>query len=96
MITLSDAVDAMDERKVAVYGDGDGLVYEGQQRRLMVGLDLDFDELHNIASLGASIWLTGLLTGACDIGEALRGLWADGVMTGLLLAEMRKKETAAA
>ena len=87
-----DVILALDERKTAAYGDGDANLTADQMRRLLVGLDLDAQELSDATERVMRTFLSALLTRQTDLVAALRGAWSDGVMTGLLLAQMRERE----
>jgi hypothetical protein len=92
VITLVDATQALDARKTSAIGDQDRVVGAEVMARVAAGLDLDITELHALATRWAIVALNGALSGTTDIVRALAGGWADGVVTGLLLAEMRSRE----
>lgn len=95
MITILDAVEAFDKRKLALLGgDAPALVQRDGVGLLTVGLDVDPEEMERIGT-NYAIWTI------YQVGErdhepvaAIAGTWADGFVTGLLLADLRAKEAA--
>lgn len=97
-VKIRDAVVAVDARKRAA---GLGSAAAGETAPLadvdliLVGLDLDNDELRDMATLCADQALEHIIAGRPPAAIA-GGLWADGLMTGLMLAEMRARAEARA
>lgn len=94
MTCIRDAVAALDARKTALYGGASPKVEVDGLRGLMVGLDLSVDELGEMSDLVLSASLRGVLAGRTDVCAALRGTWVDGLLTGMLLCELRAREKA--
>lgn len=97
MATLEDAVAAMIRRKVNAQGGErrPGEVGDEEFSRMAVGLEVRPQELRD----HGSAMVNGLLQhafeahgGAIRCPEDLVSLWADGVLTGLVLAELRATE----
>lgn len=90
--SIRDAILALDDRKHAVYGRTDGLLDETLMRRLLLGFDVDVDELYAAMGVAARVFLAGMLAGKVTRAQALASAWCDGLITGLMLAELRGRE----
>jgi hypothetical protein len=93
---IESAIKRLEERKLAsgVVGDKYGeLQGEDATRRVFSGLDLDIDEVFEVHRIMARTVLGGLAEGnnAVLVGA---GMWFDGLVTGLLIAEARQREEA--
>jgi hypothetical protein len=94
-VTLLEAAVAFNERKRVLFGDTlGGQADEDAVRRLSVGFDLDFTELWAMARRHAFVGLSGVGLGIGDPVQACTGLWMDGLLTGMMLAELRARATA--
>lgn len=93
MITILDAVEAFDARKRSHLGGKPvALVPPAGLALLTVGLDVDPAEVEQVGT-NYAIWTI------YQVGEqdhepisAIAGVWADGLITGLLLAELRAQD----
>lgn len=94
MTTLTDAIKALDQRKTAAYGPNDAMVGEDVLRRILVGLDVDVDDLVMAMTLTTRTFLTAVVCREIPLDMALSSSWGDGFLTGLLLAELRAREGA--
>lgn len=97
MTTLLDAMKALDERKGAVFGtDSDGKhITIDEARLLLLGFDLDPEELRACAHIAGESMAEAIMAGECGAGTALIAGWIDGVETGLMLAELRRQAVTA-
>lgn len=102
MTEIADAIRKYEARKDVVYGDRERSKNSGKaiktdvMRTLLVGLDLDIEELNEFRMLAAQAAIqvfkganeqTG--DGQSALVHTLAGTWVDGVVTGLLIAEGR-------
>jgi hypothetical protein len=95
---ITDAVDKHEERKSAALGkrfddapigvDADG---EGVIKLLLSGLELDLDELMEQSGQVSHVAATAVLAGASHPMPVLKGVWVDGLVTGMLIVEARQK-----
>ena len=96
---IEDAVRRYEDRKDAAYGDDrsdPGLNQDGM-RSLLIGLDLDIEELHEyrILAVQAALRMYSLVLAQATfdrdkaLAHTLAGTWVDGIVTGLLIAEAR-------
>jgi len=93
-VTLRDAVNALDERKVAAFDPDEVHAPIGKAALLAVGLDIDIDELHTVGGEIGGILIGGLLAEELAFRKIPSSAWIDGVLTGLLLAQLREREGA--
>lgn len=99
---ISHAIATLLERKNAAFpGDAALEIAHGDDLRpMLVGLDIDVHELGVHATqmglVGLSTHTSNVLNRDVKPGESLlavlTGLWADGVLIGLLIAEQRNRE----
>jgi hypothetical protein len=95
--TLVDAVEALNARKTTEYGGDETVTLPEQRaRRVMVGLDLDYDELVEVLDIATCTLLSENVVGHADAYMTVSGAWLDGLLTGLLLAEGRARVEARA
>jgi hypothetical protein len=93
---IQDTMLRFQDRKLAALGErreGAHVADGGTYRRAYSGLDLDFDELREVKLTVASSFVASLSQG-CHPAVAAAELFADGLATGLLLAEERQKAEA--
>lgn len=98
---IEDGVRRYEDRKEAVYkGDrdsGSGAIDTEVMRTLLVGLDLDIEELAEYRVLAAQAALevfkraTGHIGAHAAFVHTMAGTWVDGIITGLLIAQAREK-----
>ena len=95
-VSLLDAVRALDERKTAAWGAETSAVLDRRQAGVMLlGTDMDFDEAWGVSRLATITILTELFAARVGIARCVQGGWFDGLLTGLMLAELRAQERAA-
>ena len=90
MSRLAQAMEAAEARKqAALGGEANGLVYsdgELQDRMLLGGFDLDYDELSETATRVADYFAhMALMVG---LRSLFTSAWVDGLLTGLLAATL--------
>lgn len=97
-VTVLEAAQAVLARKSAVTGRTGGSfsseVSEDDMRRLLVGMDVDLDELETHSASAAALIIDLICASVAPPSDLLEGLWVDGFMVGKLHAEMQAKETA--
>lgn len=92
-VSVLEAFLAYEERKDAAFGADGATVSVDQAALLTVGLDLDADEVEKVAMLVAANLVTALTTGDCpNVALAIKSAMYEGLVTGLLLADMRQRE----
>lgn len=90
------AAQRMEARKDAAQIAGIGqMVDEDTARMIFSGVGLDFDEVMEMTPRVQSAIFIGLLQGLAPTAIGA-GLYFDGIVTGLLIAEAREREEAAA
>lgn len=93
---LADAYRVMEERRHAL--DEDALVNGRRWRRtvdprlLLVGLDLDLDEVMRLGVVHAEEVVESLVGRAAPVGAVLAGSWTDGLVVGVTYERMRRPE----
>lgn len=90
---LREAVEAYEERKQAVECPNGAAVEEDVGRLLISGLDLDYDEIFELKKMALVPALDAMLVGVNPL-EVVFGMWVDGIVTGLILAERRARAEA--
>lgn len=93
---ISNAIERNEDRKSAALGrqfdeapiglDSEG---EEQLRLILNGLDLDPDELMQESGTAAQVGAAAMLTSSSHPALVLKGLWVDGLITGMLLMKAR-------
>lgn len=94
---LAAAVAALTERKRAMgLADGGGTIRLDEEddgvldgRQLLVGLDLDLEELERVVLIITATTLHGAMEQGQGPLKTVAGAWLDGLLTGLILAELR-------
>lgn len=95
-VTLLDAMTAVDARQDALIDDPVGGTINGSQAQLLiVGFDLNAQELDRAMLAAAAGCIVLINTGKSDTVAAIRGTWLNGLVTGLMLAQMRLPEVLA-
>jgi hypothetical protein len=90
-VTINDAVDALLDRKESVMGEREGaFVGPDQIDLLAVGLEIDLAELQEAAEYATRIY-RALLIGGGDPTLPIVSAYADGVLTGMLLMQLRRE-----
>lgn len=96
MIGVVEAIEVMNARKKAAIEAGGAIQSElstEEVARLVVclGTDLDYDELLGLKEM---LWVgpTAALQSGVDGKSVLHGHWVDGLVTGLVLADLRRRE----
>lgn len=74
----------------APHNDEVGLMDSYGTMLLFSGFDFDLDELFDYINDAAHAFALALSTGDMPVEEAFRGLVADGLLTGLMIGEVRK------
>lgn len=92
-VTLVDAIRAVDERKEAAFGEEDltGGVTLDEVMRLAVGFDLEPEEVQQTAMAALLVFAQDVASGN-DPAAAVKGTFINGLLAGLLLADMRSRE----
>lgn len=90
--TIKDAIRLYEERKRASGVSGNDPNPQGEDivRRVLSGLDLDFEELLDLRSSLAGAPMNTIAMGG-GLPHVLVGQWVDGLATGLLLARLREE-----
>ena len=89
MRSIADAVGAAEDRKTAVFGDGDddtprvSVADEFGEAAIYGGFDLDMDEMRDISLRAASLYTT--MAATQGLIPMFQGCFCDGVLTGLML-----------
>lgn len=79
------------DRKVAGGASNDRLAEHDESRRILSGLDLDLDELLKLSGDVVAAPIEASRAGVAP-QDLLFGMWVDGLVVGLLLAEQRREE----
>jgi hypothetical protein len=88
------AAQRMEDRKEAAQIPGmGGMVAEDTARMIFSGVGLDFDEIMELTPRVKATILAGLVRGLAPTAMGA-GLYFDGIVTGLLIAEARDREAA--
>lgn len=96
-ISLLDAVAAVDRRLYAVDEDPIGARVAGNQIGLIAtGFDLDAKEVQTATAMAAIGMVRALTAGSGDVYSVARGVFFNGILTGLILAEIRQREAVTA
>jgi len=83
------AIERYNDRKDAGgIGEGKRVQREDVSRRMLSGLDLDYDEIQRLKVPLATAPMEAIKAGL-PVVEVMSGQWFDGLITGLLLAESR-------
>jgi hypothetical protein len=95
VITLSDAMQKAEERKRTVFGDppqGELRYSDGEQqdRLIMGGFDLDYEEL-TTRTLAVADFFVGQIH-QNTLATLFSSCWVDGLLTGMIYARMVDKE----
>lgn len=95
-VTLQDAVIALTERKTAIHSEDFKAHGEDVARLMFVGFDLDFAEVKSIEDVAAQTFvMCAICNPELPVNVAIGSAWVDGVLTGLMLAELRAKKGSA-
>ena len=93
MADVSDAARALDARKDALLaGDAPGVLEPDEFRLMWAGLEIDYDDAQKVAERAAEVAAANMHGRRAHPMQILAGLWADGLATGVLLADMRARE----
>lgn len=95
------AVERYEARKTAIYAGGDReSLDQDRMRTLLVGLDIDLDELndfrHAVVEASLEVFSRALdegLNAHMALAHTLAGTWVDGIVTGILMEQDRKEGT---
>jgi hypothetical protein len=96
-VKIWEAIAKFDQRKDAadIKEAGGSIPDEARARALVSGFDLDFEEVLALRE-PVSVPCVGAIAEGIDPIHVISGCWIDGLMTGLLLAELqtasKKKE----
>jgi hypothetical protein len=92
---IREAANVLEERKDAIVPGQSEMVGDDEARLMVSGLDLDLDELCGFKREVGFAFIAAVRGGINPV-EAAFGLWVDGLVTGLILAERRARAGASA
>lgn len=90
---IAAAIKRYTERKEATPLRNDRIAAEDVYRLVLSGLDLDFQELMELKLPVVKPAVEAVHAGV-PRGEVFYGMWVDGLVTGLMIAEARASEAA--
>jgi hypothetical protein len=92
-VKMADAIRALDARKESVFGgEFSTNLGEVRARQMFIGTDVDVVEAMAWAKAAACVFAIPLCDGEIDPVTALKGSWLDGLLTGLVFADLRSRE----
>lgn len=95
MSALTDAVEALNKRKLAANESAmERLVDLKDMRLIFAGTDLDYDETNDLAMVFAHNAVVATMSEDSYLLSTVAGMWIDGILTGLMIAELRAKRDA--
>jgi hypothetical protein len=92
-VSVVEALGVYEARKEAAFGGDGATVDVDVSAVLTVGLDLDTQDVERCAMAVARQIMTDVLDGTCaSPALAVKSAWYEGLVTGLILAEMRQRD----
>lgn len=92
MTLLEDAIETLNARKRASNSDcEDALVYASEMPGVFSGTDVTVEEAAEYGTYVASVMIGNAVNAGIPVANAICSIWADGLLTGIVLADIRAK-----